>query len=709
MSRRFAIFAVIALALVSTGAFAAGCPFGFDKKPQAGRTTTMTEASQDYVQAALALDWDAVYDDISALFKTNQKDIYPADSMLDGKTSYGPFFIREAWHCSGSYRRTDGLGGCTGGRQRFNPELSWPDNTNLDKGKRLLWPLKEKYGLGLSWGDLMILAGKVAIEEGGFPFIGFCAGRPDQEDGSQSDLLGPTATQEQYIPCPEQGNCGYPFGADTIGLIYVNPEGFLGDYVNLSTTAALINQTFGFMSMDAEETVALIGGGHSFGKTHGACMINQSNFLSPEQNPENPWPVDICPNGTFTTGFEGYWSSKPSKWTNEFFQRLTGMAFEPKLAAGGNHQYMSNEAEANKMMLPSDYSLLFDPLYKSYLNVFANNFTRLTEVFGEAWYKLTTRDMGPISRCLNITIKGKPQLPPAQPFQYPLPPAPSPLPDFTAVKAAIQAYLYTPLASVPAGFVPDEVNGKAYWGSLFMHTAFQCAATYRSADHIGGCDGARILLPPQNGWVFNNGVDVAMAVLAPVKTTFGLSLSNADLIVLAGVVAFEDATGTNMSFCGGRSDATNSFDAAMVRPTFNFSEAVYKLSWQARVRSLDTKELIALMARPRSANQMARMGYINGTWGTAADTNAVSNDYFNTLLNEQWTPVQGPSGKQYVNADGTRFMTPADLQILWDPSAKNQAQIYAADAAELLARFQSGWVKMMNADRYNGPTGSLCQ
>jgi catalase-peroxidase len=210
-----------------------------------------------------------------------------------------------SWHCAGSYRQSDGLGGCAGGRQRFEPELSWPDNTNLDKAKKLLWPIKQKYGLGLSWGDLIILAGKVAIEQGGHPFIGFCAGRPDQDDGSQSDLLGPTQAQEKHHPCAQQGNCKYPFGATTIGLIYVNPEGFLGDYENLTTTAALINFTFGGMSMNAEETVALIGGGHAFGKTHGACVIDPNKFQSPKDNPLNPWPISICANGSFTTGFEG--------------------------------------------------------------------------------------------------------------------------------------------------------------------------------------------------------------------------------------------------------------------------------------------------------------------------------------------------------------------------------------------------------------------
>ena len=697
---------ISAAVLLLAACVLAGCPFGFDKKPAARGAAGIPKATDEYVQAALSLDWDSVYSDIQALFKTDQKEIYRPDSMLDGTTSYGPFFIREAWHCSGSYRRTDGLGGCAGGRQRFNPELSWPDNTNLDKAKRLLWPLKEKYGIGLSWGDLMILAGKVAIEEGGFPFIGFCAGRPDQEDGTQSELLGPTTEQEKYIPCPEQGNCGYPFGADTIGLIYVNPEGFLGDYINLKPTAALINQTFGFMSMDAEETVALIGGGHAFGKTHGACMINESNFLSPIENPENPWPVNICENGTFTTGFEGYWTATPSKWSNEFFQRLSAMTFVPKLAAGGKHQYQSDTAEENKMMLPSDVSLLHDPLYKSYVSAFAANKTYLTEVFGAAWYKLTTRDMGPITRCLNITIRGKTQLPPAAQVQYPLPPAPEHKPEFSRVADAIRALLYTPLTSVPSGFVPDVVNGKAYWGSLFAHTAFQCAATYRSTDHIGGCDGARILLPPQSEWVFNNGVSTAMSILAPVKAQFGESLTNADLIVLAGVVALEDASGVNMSFCGGRSDATNVYDPGMLLPAFNYSDVSLPLRWQARVRDLSIEEMVAISARPRSSNQMARMNYINGSWSSTV--NVLSNEYFQALLNENWTPVQGPSGTQYVNGAGTRFMTPADMQILYNPDYKNTAQKFASDSQSFMRHFETAWVKMMNADRYAGPTGNVC-
>lgn len=263
--------------------------------------------------------------------------------------------------------------------------------------------------------------------------------------------------QEKAYPIAENcdgqnGNCSYPFGATTIGLIYVNPGGFLGDYINLESSARAINQTFGFMSMNAEETVALIGGGHSFGKTHGACMIDQSKFLPPNEDPSNPWPIDICSNGTFTTGFEGYWTSKPSKWSNEYFGRLVNQLFVPVVAPGGQWQYQAKTPHGPFMMLPTDISLTRDPVYSSLVQAFAKNQTYLTEVFGAAWsasfylvfcvliiplfflrYKLTTRDMGPITRCLNVSINGQYQLPPPQQFQFPIPPAAQPLPDFKQV------------------------------------------------------------------------------------------------------------------------------------------------------------------------------------------------------------------------------------------------------------------------------------
>ena len=674
------------VALLAGSAFG-GCPFGFDKFPSSARRYQTDE----YVQSALALDWDAVYADIGALFSSNHSDIYPPDDMLDGTFSYAPFFIRQAWHCSGSYRAADGLGGCSGGRQRFNPEFSWDDNTNLDKAKRLLWPIKEKYGLGLSWGDLMILAGKVAIETGDGPWIGFCAGRPDQDDGTQSDLLGPTEDQQKYIPCPVQGNCPYPFGADTIGLIYVNPGGFMDNYKLIDITAHQINITFGRMTMDAEETVALIGGGHAFGRTHGACRVNSTTFPNPLQNPKDPWPINACSNGTFTSGFNGYWTSTPRKFSNNFFQRLLHMTFEPHIAPGGRYQYQSKNAEPNKMMLPSDMSLLTNPLYQHYVEMYASNLTKLKEVFASAWYKLTTRDMGPITRCLNISIKGKYQLPPVQPFQFPLPQPLQPPPDYAEVKAFLRPLLYTSYNPI-AKFTADWIGSQMYWGAIFAHMAFQCAATFRSTDHLGGCNGARIRLSPQREWVFNNGIGEVISWLTTAVRPYFHTLSVADLIVLAGIAAVEEAIGVEVKFCGGRSDAESGYPEQVGKPVFNYSDTSLQLNWEARVLGLTPLEFIALSARPRSANQMFRMGYGNGTW--TRNVNVISNEYFQWLLNQSWSQVKLPGGEViFQNSDCSRNMTATDMRILWHPTHRNIAQELAADEQMFQQTFVLAWKK----------------
>ncbi len=345
---------------------------------------------------------------------------------------------------------------------------------------------------------------------------------------------------------------------------------------------------------------------------------------------------------------------------------------------------------ARQMMLPSDISLLRDPLYKSLVNQFAQNATYLTQVFRAAWYKLTTRDMGPVSRCLNVSIGGMWQLPPAQPFQFPLPSPPSSLPDFDAVADAVRALLYVPVSSVPLGFAADYIGGRAYWGAMFSHAAFQCAATFRDSDKLGGCNGARIRLAPQSGWVFNKGVSSVLNVLEPVKQQFGPSLSYADLLVVAGNVAIEDASGVTLKFCGGRSDAAASYPDGMLQPGFNWSDTTVSFKFQARMRGLTVEELVAVSARPRSFNQMQRSGYLNATW--SEEINVVSNEYFQVLLNETWLPVEGPSGTQY--AAGSRALTSSDMQLLWDPVLKNVAQSFASDETLFLTAFASAWTKM---------------
>jgi catalase-peroxidase len=716
MARR--VRQLLLVGAVSATVALAACPFGFGRKGVIGKLSDddmhfvrSKARTPEYELAASTLNWDSVVADLKELFTTDQPLIYPIDRMLDGTSTYAPFFVRQAWHCSGSYRVTDGLGGCGGGRQRFNPELSWADNTNLDKAKRLLWTIKEKYGLGLSWGDLMILAGKVAIETMGGPHIDFCAGRPDDEDGYKSELLGPTAEQEVVDPCPVQGECSAPFGTTNIGLIYVNPQGHMNNYAALQETVRDINVTFAHMSMDEEETVALIGGGHAFGKTHGACKLNTSNpevWPDPLQDPANPWPITACKNGTWTTGFEGFWTSKPNQWSNEYFQRLADNSYTAYPSAGGATQYQrTGEAyKANEtiMMLPSDMSLLQDPVYKAYIEQFASNITYLSDVFARAWYKLTTRDVGPITRCLNISIGGEYQLPSPHAFQFFVPPPATPSPDYEAAKGVIFSLLRSSTFK-PAGVQPDVINGTAYWGAIFSHMAFQCAATVRVTDHLGGCNGARIRFAPQSEWAFNAGIPAVIdALVAAIQPQFP-TLSISDLIVLAGTVANEDAAGASFDFCGGRGDADAGYPEGYLMRGFNLTDTTRPFDWTAKYLGLDTEHWVALQARPRSPSQLMRSGYATSGRTDVHNIAQLGPQYFANLLNEYWTPI---GNGIYTNVDQSLTMTAYDMQVLWSPPHKAIAQKFVEDPAYFQYTYRTAWSTLMNMDRYSGPTGNVC-
>jgi catalase (peroxidase I) len=387
------------------------------------------QPTPEYQDALKSLDIAAVQNDVKALL-TDSQEFWPADYG-----NYGPFFIRLAWHCSGSYRSTDGRGGCSGGRQRFEPERSWEDNTNLDKARRLLGPIKEKYGLGLSWGDLMVLAGTTAVEAMGGPTLGICMGRVDDENGARSDDLGPTPIQEKFAPCDDPGNCSAPLGTTTVGLIYVNPEGPMG--VPLPQESALeVRDTFGRMGMDDRETVALIGGGHSFGKTHGACSAGPG--LAPDEteamglNPDTQAWKGLCGTGkgadTFTSGIEGPWTSNPTVWDNDYFKNLMKHDWEVHTGPGGHHQWrVADEEERNTweakapgasggveniMMLTSDIALKEDPTYLPIVKEFAEDPSKLDEAFAAAWHKLTTRAFGAQAspRCFTPAKKTKTSL-----------------------------------------------------------------------------------------------------------------------------------------------------------------------------------------------------------------------------------------------------------------------------------------------------------
>jgi len=355
------------------------CPFHFEGTP-ASNNDPSVPAESVYSSALDSLDIAAVFGDLYALM-TDSQECWPADSF-GGEQSYGPLFIRLAWHCSGSYRATDGLGGCAGGRQRFQPESAWDDNTNLDKARALLYPIKEKYGDSLSWGDLFVFAGDAAILSMGGPVSSVCAGRIDDADGSKSEPL-----DDPEGLCEEQGNCQPPLGASTVGLIYVNPAGVMGEPVP-SKSAPRIREVFGRMGMNDSETVALIGGGHAFGKCHGACTLGAGH--GPDVDAHNPWPGN-CGSGvaedTFTSGFEGEWTATPLQWSNYYFEQLVEDNYTLWTGPGGNPQWRNDQN--GLMMLTTDLALVADDEYKAIVTEFADDITSLNTAFSAAWKKLT--------------------------------------------------------------------------------------------------------------------------------------------------------------------------------------------------------------------------------------------------------------------------------------------------------------------------------
>jgi catalase-peroxidase len=411
----------------------------------------------------------------------------------------------------------------------------------------LLWPIKQQFGEGLSWGDLIVLAGTTAIEDMGGPVLGFCGGRVDDVNGHASELLGPSTEQEVLFPCPTPGNCSAPLGTAQIGLIYVNPEGPNGNPLP-DETRHQIRSAFGRMGMNDSETVALIGGGHSFGKTHGACPNGAGP--SPAQDPFNPWP-GLCDNGTFTSGFEGPWTSNPLNFDSEYFSYLQSFTWRVHTGPGGHFQWETEEAsptapaafgdgQQNVMMMTSDVSLLYDPSYVQLVADYASDLPAFSDAFAHAWYKLMSHDMGPYTRCAGNLV------PPPQPFQYPLP-TPGEVVDFAKVRPHVEALLEANHTDVlPPDVTPE---GRPYYGAALATLALQCAGTFRATDYHGGCNGARIRFAPENTWPQNARLDQALALLQPIKDQFGASLTWADLIVFAGHVAVEQV-GPREVLCG---------------------------------------------------------------------------------------------------------------------------------------------------------------
>ncbi|WP_328751090.1 catalase/peroxidase HPI [Streptomyces sp. NBC_00285] len=674
--------------------------------------------SFDYAQAFQNLDLAAVKQDIAEVLTTSQ-DWWPADFG-----NYGPLMIRMAWHSAGTYRISDGRGGGGRGQQRFAPLNSWPDNGNLDKARRLLWPVKKKYGQSISWADLMILTGNVALETMGFETFGFAGGRADVWEADEDVYWGPETTwldDQRYTGDRELEN---PLGAVQMGLIYVNPEGPNGNPDPLAA-ARDIRETFRRMAMNDEETVALIAGGHTFGKTHGAgpadAVGNDPEAASIEDQGLGWKSTYGTGKGgdAITSGLEVTWTTKPTQWSNDFFDILFGYEWELTQSPAGANQWVAKDAQAiipdahsdsKKLptMLTTDLSLRFDPIYGEISKRFHENPAEFADAFARAWYKLTHRDLGPKSLYLGPEVPAETLL-----WQDPLPQAEGETidaADVTALKAKLLA----------SGLTVSQL----------VSTAWASASTFRGSDKRGGANGARIRLEPQRGWEANDPEQLAqvLRVLEGVQSEFNSGakkVSLADLIVLGGAAAVEKAAkdaghDVEVPFTPGRVDATEEHtdpeSFAALEPVAdgfrnylgkgNRLPAEYLLLDRANLLTLSAPELTVLVGglRVLGANQG---GSAHGVLTTTPGT--LTNDFFVNLLDlgtewkstsEDQTTFEGrdaDTGK--LKWTGTR----ADLVFGSNSELRALAEVYASDDAKekFVKDFVDAWVKVSNLDRFD--------
>ncbi|MFG2362111.1 catalase/peroxidase HPI [Streptomyces mirabilis] len=673
----------------------------------------------DYAEAFKTLDLAAVKQDIAEVLTTSQ-DWWPADFG-----NYGPFMIRMAWHSAGTYRISDGRGGAGAGQQRFAPLNSWPDNGNLDKARRLLWPVKKKYGQSLSWADLMILTGNVALEQMGFETFGFAGGRADVWESEEDVYWGPETTwldDQRYTGDRELES---PLGAVQMGLIYVNPEGPNGNPDPIAA-ARDIRETFRRMAMNDEETVALIAGGHTFGKTHGAGPA-ESVGADPEAAPIEAqglgWKSTYGTGkgaDAITSGLEVTWTTTPTQWSNGFFDNLFGYEWELTQSPAGANQWVAKDAEATvpdahdpskkrlPTMLTTDLSLRVDPIYEPISRRFHENPAEFADAFARAWYKLTHRDMGPKSLYLGPEVPAETLL-----WQDPLPEAEGEAigaDDVTALKAKILDSGLT---------VPQLVS-----------TAWASASTFRGSDKRGGANGARIRLEPQRGWQANDPDQLAVVLrtLEGIQREFNTGakkVSLADLIVLGGSAAVEKAAkdaghDVEVPFTPGRVDATDEHtDAesfAALEPNAdgfrnylgkgNRLPAEYLLLDRANLLTLSAPELTVLVGglRVLGANhQQSAHGVLTATPGT------LTNDFFVNLLDlgTTWTPTSEDATTFEARDDATGEVkwtgTRADLVFGSNSELRALAEVYAGDdaKAKFVKDFVSAWDKVMNLDRFD--------
>ncbi|MEV8544758.1 catalase/peroxidase HPI [Streptomyces sp. NPDC051572] len=674
-------------------------------------------ADFDYAEAFGALDLAAVKQDIAGVLTTSQ-DWWPADFG-----NYGPLMIRMAWHSAGTYRISDGRGGGGRGQQRFAPLNSWPDNGNLDKARRLLWPVKKKYGQSISWADLLILTGNVALETMGFETFGFAGGRADVWEADEDVYWGPETTwldDQRYTGDRELEN---PLGAVQMGLIYVNPEGPNGNPDPLAA-ARDIRETFRRMAMNDEETVALIAGGHTFGKTHGAGpaeSVGDDPEAAPLEAQGLGWKSTYNTGkggDAITSGLEVTWTTKPTQWSNDFFDILFGYEWELTQSPAGANQWVAKDAEAiipdahsdaKKLptMLTTDLSLRFDPIYGEISKRFHENPAQFADAFSRAWFKLTHRDLGPKSLYLGPEVPSETLL-----WQDPLPQAEGEAidaADVTALKAKILASDLTV--------------------SQLVSAAWASASTFRGSDKRGGANGARIRLEPQRGWEANDPDQLAqvLRVLEGIQQEFNSGakkVSLADLIVLGGAAAVEKAAkdggvDVEVPFTPGRVDATEEHtdveSFAALEPTVdgfrnylgkgNRLPAEYLLLDRANLLTLSAPELTVLVGglRVLGANQgQSTHGVLTDKVGT------LTNDFFVNLLDlgTTWSSTssdqqtfEGRDASGAVKWTGTR----ADLVFGSNSELRALAEVYASDdaKAKFVTDFVDAWVKVSNLDRFD--------
>ncbi|MFI6679512.1 catalase/peroxidase HPI [Kribbella sp. NPDC050470] len=679
--------------------------------PHATKSNPM-EDGFDYPAEFAKLDVDALKADIVQVMRTSQ-DWWPADFG-----HYGPLFIRMSWHAAGTYRIEDGRGGGGDGSQRFAPLNSWPDNANLDKARRLLWPVKQKYGRKVSWADLLVLAGNVALDDMGFRTFGFGFGREDIWEPEEI-YWGPEDTwlgDERYSGDRELHGA---LGAVQMGLIYVNPEGPNGNPDPIAA-ARDIRETFRRMAMNDEETVALIAGGHSFGKTHGAGPADQ---VGPE--PEAA-PLEAQGLGwhsgygtgkgrdTITSGLEVTWTSTPTQFGNGFFENLFGYEYELTKSPAGAHQWVAKDAEENvpdahvpdlkhrPTMLTTDLALRVDPIYGPISRRFFENPDEFALAFAKAWYKLLHRDMGPVSRFLG------PWVPEPQLWQDPVP--------------AVDHEL---IGDADVAALKEQILASGLSVTQLVSTAWAAAASFRGTDKRGGANGARIRLEPQRSWEVNEPAELAkvLQALEKIQQEFGKPVSLADLIVLAGGAAVEQAARNaghdiTVPFHPGRTDAsqeqTDVDSFAVLEPRAdgfrNYLRDGEKLSPEtllldrAYMLTLTAPELTVLVGGLRA------MGVGRGQHGFFTDRpGALTNDFFRNLLapGAEWKTSESEENvfevRDVATGETKWTATPVDLVFGANSQLRSLSEVYASADAEdkFLADFVAAWVKVMDLDRFD--------